>query len=79
MSIPHDDPDAIDYASRIRITSGAPTPVEVAAVTAVVAAALEQLADEDRRRPTPGASAWERSRRGVRRRLTRGDWRFFGR
>ncbi|GMA94291.1 hypothetical protein GCM10025881_11150 [Pseudolysinimonas kribbensis] len=61
MTIPQDDPDAVDYAARIRVTSGSPTPVEVAAVTAVVAAALEQLAEEDRRRedetPTPGNSA----------------------
>jgi len=49
--------------------------VEVAAVTAVVAAALEQLAEEDRRREDDAPTAWERGRRGVRRPLSRGDWR----
>ena len=73
---PGSEPD--DYASRIRVTTGSPTPVEVAAVTAVVAAALEHLAEEDRRREIPAPTAWERSRRGVRRRLVRGDWRHFG-
>jgi hypothetical protein len=75
MTIPKDDPDAVDYAARIRVTSGSPTPVEVAAVTAVVAAALEQLAEEDRRREDDVPTAWDRSRRGVRRPLNRGDWR----
>jgi hypothetical protein len=70
--------EADDYASGIRVTTGSPTPIEVAAVTAVVATALEHLAEEDRRRELPAPSAWERSRRGVRRRLVRGDWRRFG-
>ena len=74
MSIPRQDPDAVDYAAGIRLASGSPTPVEVAAVTAVMAAALEQLAEEDRRVGDDVPSAWERSRRGVRRSLTRGDW-----
>jgi hypothetical protein len=63
----------------VRVTSGSPTPEEVAAVTAVMAAVLEQLADEDRRRVIAAPTAWERSRRGVRRPLIRGDWRRYGR
>jgi len=76
VTIPQQDPDAVDYAARIRIASGSPSDVEVAAVTAVVAAALEQLADADRRREVPAPSAWERTRRGLRRPLRHGDWRF---
>ncbi|MGN6324436.1 acyl-CoA carboxylase epsilon subunit [Pseudolysinimonas sp.] len=79
MTIPTSDPDAVDYAARIRITAGEPTPVEVAAVTAVVAAALEQLAAEERVQAPTNASAWERGRRTIRRPLARGDWRSFGR
>ena len=71
---------APDLAAGLRITSGSPTPEEVAAVTAVLAAALEQLADEAHVQDDGGAaSAWERSRRGLRRPLTHGDWRGFGR
>ncbi len=79
MSIPRQDPEAIDYAARIRITSGEPTAIEVAAVTAVVAAALEQLDGEEQRATAPATSGWERGRRGLRRPLIRGDWRSFGR
>jgi hypothetical protein len=76
VSARHDDADDAAGAAGIRITSGSPSPVEVAAATAVVAAALEQLAEEaDRRRDEGGANAWERSRRGVRRALNHGDWR----
>jgi hypothetical protein len=71
--------DAPDAGPPIRITSGDPTPEEVAAVTAVMAAALAELAEEDRRRLVAAPTAWERSRRGVRRPLARGDWRRFGR
>ena len=66
MTIPTSDPDAVDYAARIRITSGDPTPVEVASVTAVVAALLEQLAAEERVQAPATASGWERSRRAIR-------------
>jgi len=71
--------DAVDYAARLRITSGEPTDVEVAAVTAVVAAVLEQLAGEEHVQAPSPASGWERHRRSIRRPLTRGDWRSFGR
>jgi hypothetical protein len=79
VSIPQGDPEEVDYAARIRLTSGEPTAVEVAAVTAVVAAALEQLAGEEHVQAPSRTSAWERSRRSIRRPLTRGDWRSPGR
>jgi hypothetical protein len=72
-------PSAGALAAGIRVTSGSPTPVELAAVTAVVVAAVEELAQEDRRRDVARPSAWERSRRGVRRPLVRGAWSTFGR
>jgi hypothetical protein len=68
-----------DLAARIRVTSGSPTAEEVAAVTALMAAALEQLAEEAFVQDHVASSAWERSRRGLRRPLVRGDWRRFGR
>jgi len=73
------EPDAADYAARIRIASGDPTDVEVAAVTAVVAAVLEQLAGEERVQPPAPTSGWERTRRSIRRAPVRGDWRSAGR
>jgi hypothetical protein len=79
VSIPEADADAVDYAAHIRLTAGGPTAVEVAAVTAVVAAVLEQLAGEEHVQAPSSPSAWERSRRSIRRPLSRGDWRSPGR
>ena len=62
----------------IRITGGDPTDDEVAAVTAVLSAALEELAGEQRRRPGAGPTAWQRSQRTVRHPLVRGTWREYG-
>ncbi|MGN6501829.1 MAG: acyl-CoA carboxylase epsilon subunit [Pseudolysinimonas sp.] len=59
----------------IRILSGNPDAAELAAVTAVLAAALDELAGEQRRRQSAGPSAWQRSQRSVRTPLTHGDWR----
>jgi hypothetical protein len=73
------DEEAPDLAARIRVTSGSPTPEEVAAVTAVMVATLEQLAEEAFVQEDDAPSAWERSRRGLRRPLVRGEWRRFGR
>ena len=47
-------------AAQIRITGGNPSPEQVAAVTAVLSAALEQLAGEDRPVNT-GLDSWQRS------------------
>ena len=66
-------------ASPIRITGGSPTPEEIAAATAVLEAALEELAGEHRRRAAHGPSDWQRSQRGVRAPLTPGTWGTFGR
>lgn len=61
----------------IRITGGQPSDEEIAALTAVLSAALDELAGEHRRqRITP--TAWERSQRGVRTPLTPGTWNTFG-
>lgn len=73
------DAESVEEAPRVRIASGSPTPVEVAAVTAVVAAALDALAAESRVRGVPLPSGWERSRRDLRRSLSHGDWRGSGR
>ena len=61
----------------IRITGGQPSDEEIAALTAVLTAALDELAGDHRRqRITP--TAWERSQRGVRTPLTPGTWNTFG-
>jgi hypothetical protein len=68
---------AEDPSQDIRITGGRPTDEEVAALTAVLSVALDELAGDHRRlRPEP--SAWERSQRGVRTPLTPGTWNTFG-
>jgi hypothetical protein len=70
--------DAPSPTEDIRFLEGNPTPAEIAAVTAVLTGALEELAGEHRRRRSRGPSGWQRSQRGVRRPLTRGAWRTFG-
>jgi hypothetical protein len=62
----------------IRILGGEPDAQELAAITAVLTAALDELAGEQRRQGDSAPSAWDRSRRAVRRPLMRGDWRSFG-
>ena len=64
--------------SVIRITGGHPSDEEIAALTAVLTAALDELAGDHRRRQRLTPSAWERSQRGVRTPLTPGTWRTFG-
>ncbi|HTE60698.1 MAG TPA: acyl-CoA carboxylase subunit epsilon [Solirubrobacteraceae bacterium] len=63
----------------IRILFGDPDAEEIAAVTAVLSAALEELGGEQRRRQSAGPSAWQRSQRSVRTPLVRGAWRSLGR
>jgi hypothetical protein len=63
----------------IRFLRGNPDGLEVAAITAVLTAALDELAGEHRRRLSAGPSAWQRSQRTVRRPLTPGNWQHFGR
>ena len=62
----------------IRIVGGRPSDEEIAAVTAVLSAALEELAGDHRRRQRLTPTAWERSQRGVRTPLTPGAWKTFG-
>ena len=62
----------------IRITGGAPTTEELAAVTAVLSAVLAQLSTEERREDQ-GDSQWDRSRRAPRTGVVPGGWRSWSR
>ena len=62
----------------IKITGGRPSDEEIAALTAVLTAALDELAGDHRRRQRLTPSAWERSQRAVRTPLTPGTWQTFG-
>jgi hypothetical protein len=66
-------------ASTLRIVGGNPTPPEVAAVTAVLTGALDELANERERDAGVRQSAWQRSARAIRTPLTPGygAWRSF--
>lgn len=61
----------------IRVTGGNPSDEEVAAVTAVLAAALDELAGEHRRSAGGGMTAWQSSQRPIREPLRFGAWRNF--
>jgi len=67
--------DAVD----IQITGGSPTPEEVAAVTAVLQATLDELAAEQAMRSGLAVTAWQRSQRQLRAPLHPGPgaWRGF--
>jgi hypothetical protein len=58
----------------IRILQGNPDAEEIAAITAVLSAALDELAGEQRRRQSAAPSAWARSQRAIRHPLVRGAW-----
>ena len=62
----------------IRIIAGSPTPEELAAVTAVLAHALDEAASEQEQSDVP-VSAWDRSRASLREPLHPGPgaWRGF--
>ena len=62
-------------AADIRFVSGNPDAEEIAAVSAVLSATLEELAGQHRRQQAPGPSSWQRSQRTVRTPLVRGGWR----
>jgi len=70
-------PDAA--APAISILGGNPTAEELAAVTAVIAGVLEELANEHSRAAADGPSAWQRSQRQLRGPLHPGAgvWRAF--
>lgn len=69
------DASSADAGPDIRFLRGNPDAEEVAAITAVLTAALDELAGEQRRRQSSGPSPWQRSQRNVREPLVRGDWR----
>jgi len=64
--------------SAVTITGGNPSDEEIAALTAVLTAALDELAGDHRRRQRLTPTAWERSQRAVRTPLTPGTWQSFG-
>jgi hypothetical protein len=70
-------PDAA--APSFTIVAGDPTAAEVAAVTAVLGAALEELASDHERHGASGPTAWQRSQRAIRVPIVRGHdtWRGF--
>ena len=74
------DPSTLPPAAAdVRVVSGHPSDVEIAAVTAVLAALAEQRAvavAEEAVVPPP--SAWERSRRGIRKPIEGGPGRWRG-
>jgi hypothetical protein len=65
--------------SDIAVISGNPDLEELAAVTAVLAEVLDELAAEQGRREQAGPSAWARSQRGIRPPVQPGSgaWRSF--
>jgi hypothetical protein len=58
----------------IRFLRGNPDASEIAAISAVLSASLDELAGEERRQQDSGPSAWQRSQRSVRPPLVRGTW-----
>jgi hypothetical protein len=76
-----DDGDEVDeiVETDIAVISGNPDAVDLAALTAVLAGVLEELAAEQGRRDSATTSAWARSQRGVRGTITPGPgaWRSF--
>jgi len=73
---PRDDaPAPLD----IRIVGGNPSAEDIAATTAVLSAALEELAEERGRLDDSGPSAWQRSQRPFRSPISTGTgvWRSF--
>jgi hypothetical protein len=64
-------------APEIRILGGNPSDEDIAAVTAVLTAALEELAGESRRRGDQRPTAWQASQRDIRTPLPIGAWRDF--
>ena len=61
----------------IRILSGQATDDEIAAITAVLTNALDELAGESRRSSDTGPIGWQASQRAVRTPLPHGAWRNF--
>ena len=70
--------EAQDAAEAITVVSGNPTPLELAALTAVISEMLDEAGDDDGL-ARPGQSAWQRSQRQLRGTLAPGygAWRGF--
>ena len=65
--------------SDIRIVAGSPTVEEIAAITAVLHATLDELAMNEATRAESSTTAWQRDQRGLRAALVPGNgaWRGF--
>lgn len=68
-----------DATPRFSVIAGNPSPAELAAVSAVLSAAVEEQGDLAPDADPSRQSAWQRSQRGIRTPLTRGAgaWRSF--
>jgi hypothetical protein len=68
-----------DESPIFSVLAGNPTPAELAAVTAVIQALIEEEGENDRKRVQRGQSAWQQSQRAMRRPLHHGPgaWRGF--
>ena len=69
--------EAESSVPEIRILGGSPSPEDLAAVTAVLSAALDELAGESRRRRDGGPTGWQAAQRAIRTPLPFGAWRNF--
>ena len=67
--------DPVAPRPAIRILGGNPSPEDVAAVTAVLTSALDELASENRRSSAAGPTGWQSSQRAIRTPLPFGAWR----
>ena len=70
---------AAEAAPDITVLAGSPTPTELAAVTAVVTAMVQEASDADAESDGVAPSAWQHSQRAVRAPLMPGPnaWRGF--
>ena len=76
-SAPSVDVDAVPVG--FTVVAGNPTRAELAAVTAVITAMIEEFEDDAARHTPTRQSAWQRSQTGLRTALTPGygQWRGF--
>ena len=79
MSTSRHDEAMAKVEADVEILAGSPDATDMAAVTAVLAGVLEELAAEQGRRQQAATSAWERSQRTVRDPIyaQNGSWRSF--
>ena len=73
------DPTTPDTGLQLTVVGGNPTNDELAAVSAVIARSLEELAADIAENSAPGVSAWQRSQRPIRQTIVGGatSWRGF--